>query len=151
MFLLWCWWPAPTATAPLACTTWHQHLPRLAPPHHAGESLNPEEAEAAEAELQQMEEELTAEQGLEMPRVPGKPLPAAAVPVAAAEHQQQEQQPQGAAEAGTKAAAGVAEEALAELPSVPTSKVQLPAGEDEAAAEAQEEAEAQAEQVLVAA
>jgi len=111
----------------------------------AGESLNPEEAEAAEKELEEMEQQLMDEQGLEMPRVPSAAGVAAAAGEAAAE-QQQGAAAEAAAEEGEQ---GALEPALQELPSVPKSKVQLP-GVAEGKAAAEEES-AEPTRVLVAA
>lgn len=109
-----------------------------------GESLKPEEAEAAEEELYQLEQQLLDEHVLEMPRVPSSK-------VAAASAAQQEQP---AATAAGGATAGAAEEgqqleaSLAELPSAPKTKVQPQQPvQVEAAAEQEEEPE----RVLVAA
>lgn len=73
----------------------------------AGESLNPEQQEAAEAELEELEKQMLEEQRLEMPAVPGRPLPAAP----AAEQEAQEAQQ-------------ATDEQLAQLPSVPSTKVE---------------------------
>ncbi|KAI7845086.1 hypothetical protein COHA_001451 [Chlorella ohadii] len=99
-----------------------------------GESLNPEQQEAAEAELEELEKQMLEEQRLEMPAVPGRPLPAA--PVEEKEAQQE--------------ATEATEEQLAQLPSVPSTKVQaLPAA---AAGEAEgPAAEREREAALVAA
>ncbi len=109
----------------------------------AGESLNPEEAEAAEEELHQLEQQLLDEHVLEMPRVPsGKEAAASAA-----------RQEQPAAPAAGAAAAGAAEgeqqleASLAELPSVPKTKVQP---QQPVQAEAAAEQEEEPERVLVA-
>ena len=73
----------------------------------AGESLNLEQQEAAEAELEELDKQMLEEQRLEMPAVPGRPLPAA--PATEQEAQQAQQ---------------ATEEQLAQLPSVPSTTVE---------------------------
>lgn len=93
-----------------------------------GQSLNPEQQEAAEAELEELEKQMLEEQRLEMPAVPGRPLPAAPG--------EEQEEPAAAAEATAAQ--------LAQLPSVPSTKVEGPAAADK-------EAEREQEAALVAA
>lgn len=91
----------------------------------AGESMNPEEADAAAAELQELEQQLMDAQRLELPRVLEVVVPPAAEAAAleaeaAAAARETQQQPEAMAE-------GAEAEALAELPSVPQTQVRLPA------------------------
>ncbi|PRW44891.1 aldehyde dehydrogenase [Chlorella sorokiniana] len=91
-----------------------------------GESLNPEQQEAAEAELEELEKQMLEEQRLEMPAAPGRPLPA--VPAT-------EEEEKAAAAAEATAAQ------LAQLPSVPGTTVAAPtaaAAEEEGPAGEQE-------------
>ena len=94
--------------------------------------MNPEEAEAAAAELQELEQQLMDAQRLELPRVPEAAAAPAAVAAleaeaeAAAAGKEQQQQPEAMAVADGDEAA-----ALAELPSVPQTQVWLPAAAQE--------------------
>ena len=98
----------------------------------AGESLNPEEADAAAAELQELEQQLMDAQRLELPRVPEVVVPPAAAEAAlgaeaaATEKDMQQQQPE-----VMEVAEGAEAEALAELPSVPQTQVRLQAAAQE--------------------
>lgn len=101
----------------------------------AGESLNPEEAEAAEEELHQLEQQLLDEHVLEMPRVPSDKAAAAAA--ARQEQPAQDTAAAGAVQGGEQGGEQL-EAALAELPSVP--KTEVPPARVEAAEAAAEEA-----------
>jgi hypothetical protein len=100
----------------------------------AGESLNPEQEGTAAEELALLESQLADAEALEMPRVPRTQV--------AAEEKAAEGQQESSTAAAAQGGAGKAveidertEEALlAQLPDVPTTAVQRPAGEKEAAA-----------------
>lgn len=121
-----------------------------------GESLNPEDAEAAEEELADLEAQLLDAQKLDMPQAPKDTvLPEAAAAVAAEEAAPawtaEEAAPAGgeqalsalggAAAASEADALSAAEAMLSELPAVPTTTVTVETEEAEVEAEQEREAE----------
>jgi hypothetical protein len=126
------------------------------PLHPSGESLNPEDAEAAEEELADLEAQLLDAQKLDMPQAPKDTvLPEAAAAVAAEEAapaltaeeaapaggEQAVSALEGAAAASEADALSAAEAMLSELPAVPTTTVTVETEETEVEAEQAREAE----------